>query len=252
MAFRDLILGRPRPARVREIDLPRRERYFPSPHDWRDEIIYFLLPDRFSDGREATRPMVDASSAAASRDAGFRFDRWAESGRERFQGGTIKGIQSKLEYLSALGVTTVWVGPVLKQRAHLDTFHGYAIQDFLDVDPRFGTRKDLVALVTAAHARGLRVILDVVFNHSGCNWLYADGRREKPYVGFPAFHAKGPWFDADGGTTGCACRRGRGRGRVAGGTAARRLLHPRRRRGLRRRSRRRARAVPPHRLLRPA
>jgi len=201
MAFRDLILGRPRPASVRAIDLPRRERFFPSPADWRDEIIYFLLPDRFSDGAEATRPMVDAAGAAAARDAAFRFDAWAGSGRERFQGGTIKGIQSKLEYLSTLGVTTVWVGPVLKQRAHLDTFHGYAIQDFLDVDPRFGTRTDLVALVDGAHARGMRVILDVVFNHSGCNWLYADGRREKPYVGFPAFHAKGPWFDADGGTT---------------------------------------------------
>lgn len=201
MAFRDLILGRPRPARVRGIDLPRRERYFPSPADWRDEVIYFLLPDRFSDGRESSRPMVDAESASASRDARFRFDLWARSGHDRFQGGTIKGIQSKLGYLAGLGVTTLWVGPVLKQRGHLDTFHGYAIQDFLDVDPRYGTRKDLVALVAAAHAKGMRVILDAVFNHSGCNWLYADGRREKPYVGFPAFHAKGPWFDADGGTT---------------------------------------------------
>jgi len=201
MAFRDFILGRPRPSRVRGVDLPRRERFFPSPADWRDEIIYFLLPDRFSDGREASRPMVDAAGAPAGRNAAFRFDDWARSGHERFQGGTIKGIQSKLEYLADLGVTTLWVGPVLKQRTHLDTFHGYGIQDFLDVDARFGTRKDLVALVSAAHANGLRVILDVVFNHSGCNWLYADGRREKPYVGFPAFHAKGPWFDGDGGTT---------------------------------------------------
>jgi len=201
MAFRDLILGRPRPARVREIDLPRREQFFPSPGDWRDEVIYFLLPDRFSDGREASRPAVDAAGAPGARAAGFRFDHWARSGHDRFQGGTIKGIQSKLDYLADLGVTTLWVGPVLKQRGHLDTFHGYAIQDFLDVDPRFGSRKDLVALVSAAHAQGLRVILDVVFNHSGCNWLYADGAREKPYVGFPAFHAKGVWFDRDGGTT---------------------------------------------------
>jgi glycosidase len=167
MAFRDLILGRPRPARVREIDLPRRQPLFPSPADWRDEVIYFLLPDRFSDGRESSRPAVDAAGAPGARDAAFRFDEWARSGRDRFQGGTIKGIQSKLGYLAGLGVTTLWVGPVLKQRGHLDTFHGYAIQDFLDVDPRFGTRKDLVALVSAAHTNGLRVILDVVFNHSG-------------------------------------------------------------------------------------
>ena len=201
MAFRDLILGRPRPAAVRGIDLPRRERSFPSPADWRDEIIYFLLPDRFSDGGEASRPLVDPADPAAGREAGFRFDAWAESGRSRFQGGTIKGIESKLSYLTGLGVTAVWLGPVLKQRAHLDTFHGYAIQDFLDVDPRFGTREDLVALVSAAHAQGLRVILDIVFNHSGCNWLYADGRRQPPYRAFPAFYGKGDWFDADGGTT---------------------------------------------------
>jgi glycosidase len=199
MAFRDEILGRPRPSSVRAIDLPRRERFFPSPSDWRDEVIYFLLPDRFSDGRESTRPLVDRANLPGGRAAGFRFDRWAESGHARFQGGTIKGIQSKLGYLAGLGVTTLWVGPVLKQRAHLDTFHGYATQDFLDVDPRFGTRQDLVALVEAAHAKGLRVILDAVFNHSGCNWLYASGQRQPPFVGFPAFHAKGEWFDGDGG-----------------------------------------------------
>jgi glycosidase len=200
MAFRDEVLGGPRPSSVRGLDLPRRERFFPSPADWRDEIIYFLLPDRFSDGRESSRSRVDRTNLAASRPDGFRFDEWAESGRSRFQGGTIKGIQSKLPYLSKLGVTTIWVGPVFKQRGHLDTFHGYAIQDFLDVDPRFGTRADLVALVDAAHAKGLRVILDVVFNHSGCNWLYSGGLREVPYLGFPAFHSKGDWFDAEGGT----------------------------------------------------
>ena len=53
-----------------------------------------------------------------------------------------------------------------------DTYHGYGIQNFLDADARFGTRKDLIQLVEAAHALGLLVILDVIFNHSGCNWLY--------------------------------------------------------------------------------
>ena len=59
---------------------------------------------------------------------------------------------------------------------HLDTYHGYAIQDFLEVDPRFGTRQDLVDLVDAAHAKGLRVILDIIFNHSGHNWDLRRGR----------------------------------------------------------------------------
>ncbi|MHC4144057.1 MAG: alpha-amylase family glycosyl hydrolase, partial [Planctomycetota bacterium] len=90
----------------------------------------------------------------------------------RWQGGTLKGVQSKLGYLKQLGVTALWLSPVLRQRGHLDTYHGYGIQDFLDVDPRFGSRQDLVELVAAAHSEGLRVILDVVFNHSGSNWLY--------------------------------------------------------------------------------
>ncbi|MES1254050.1 MAG: alpha-amylase family glycosyl hydrolase [Acidobacteriota bacterium] len=198
MPFRDVILGHVRPSSVRGIDLPRRTPSFPSPGDWRDEVIYFLLPDRFSDGQEHGRPRIDRHNLGASRPAGFRFDQWAESGGDRYQGGTIAGIASKLDYLHTLGVTTLWVGPVLKQRAHLNTFHGYAIQDFLDVDPRFGTREDLVALVDAAHAVGMRVILDIVFNHSGSNWLYANGQRQPPFLPFPQFYQKGDWFDGQG------------------------------------------------------
>ncbi|MEO6785949.1 MAG: alpha-amylase family glycosyl hydrolase, partial [Chthoniobacteraceae bacterium] len=162
-------------------------------------MIYFLLPDRFSDGQEATRPKLDRTNPAAARPPGFRFDQWAQSGGDRYQGGTIAGITSKLDYLRNLGVTTLWVGPVFKQRAHLNTFHGYAIQDFLEVDPRFGTRQDLVALVDAAHGKGLRVILDIVFNHSGSNWLYANGQRQPPFLPFPLFYPKGDWFDGNGG-----------------------------------------------------
>src|SRR5262249_10687494 len=124
--------------------------------------------------------------------------RWAQSGGERWQGGTINGIRSKLEYLEGLGVSTLWIGPVFKQRAHLNTFHGYAIQDFLEVDPRFGSRADLLALVDAAHAKGMRIVLDIIFNHSGCNWIYANGQRQPPFRPFPGFYQKGDWFDGLG------------------------------------------------------
>jgi glycosidase len=140
-------------------------------------VLYFLLVDRFSDGREDTRPLLDRHNLKAARPISpsgqpWRWDQWADSGVQRWQGGTIKGVQSKLGYLRQLGVTALWLSPVLKQRGHLNTYHGYGIQDFLDVDPRFGSRRDLNELVAAAHAEGLRVILDVVFNHSGSNWLY--------------------------------------------------------------------------------
>ena len=119
MAFRDDVLGRPRPDSLASFALPRRERFFPSPADWRDEVLYFLLPDRFSDAAEASRPLLDRSDLAAARPPSFRFDRWAQGGGERWQGGTLRGIVSKLDYLATLGVTCLWVGPVFKQRRHL-------------------------------------------------------------------------------------------------------------------------------------
>ena len=75
-------------------------------------------------------------------------------------------------YLANLGVTTLWIAPVFRQRVEGNDFHGYGVQDFLEVDSRFGTRADLVELVRAAHAIGMRVVLDIIFNHTGSNWLY--------------------------------------------------------------------------------
>jgi glycosidase len=197
MPFRDHVLGQPRPSSLASFALPRRERFFPSPADWRDEVLYFLLPDRFSDGGEAGRPALDRADLAAARPPTFRFDRWAQGGGERWQGGTLRGITSKIGYLKTLGATCLWVGPVFKQRRHLDTYHGYAIQDFLEVDPHFGSRRDLVEMVDAAHAQGLRVILDIIFNHSGHNWDYVAGVNP-PFRPWPSFHDKGPWIDAGG------------------------------------------------------
>ena len=197
--FRQTQLGGPRASSIRAVELPRRARYHPSPADWRDEIIYFLLPDRFSDGLEHTRPLLDPSRRDAARPAGFRWDRWAQSGGERWQGGTINGVASKVPYLVQLGVTTVWLGPVFKQRPPDNSYHGYAIHDFLDVDPRLGTRADLVELIDVAHGSGLRVILDVIFNHTGNNWVYEGDVDQPPYRPWPSFYARGRWRTGTGG-----------------------------------------------------
>src|SRR5581483_5766014 len=201
MSFAETMLQTKRPASVRAIELPRREQFYPSPTDWLNEIIYFLLPDRFSNGNEDAYPLLDRTSLttiAAARPQNFRWDQWAQSGGERWQGGTIAGITSKLDYFQALGITTLWVGPVFKQRGHLDTYHGYAIQDFLDVDPHFGSRQDLVTLVATAHQKGMRVLFDIVFNHSGHNWDYANGETDPVYKPWPNYYEKGPWLDANG------------------------------------------------------
>ncbi len=199
MTFVQTALAGGRPPSVRDVTLPRRVGAFPSPADWRDEVIYFLLPDRFSDGNE-TKPLpFELERRSEFRPPPFAVEGWAKSGGARFQGGTIRGITSKLAYIKGLGATTIWVGPTFKQRGHWDSYHGYAIQDFLDVDPRFGTRQDLVDLVAAAHAQGLRVILDIVFNHTGNNWVYADGQDKPPFRPWPGFYRRGAWRDGQGG-----------------------------------------------------
>jgi glycosidase len=189
MPFADTMLSQSRPRRVWDISLPRRQSYHPSQLDWRAEILYFLLVDRFADGQEDSRPMLDQDNLRGARPPSpdgqaWRWDRWAESGAERWQGGTLRGVRSKLGYLKKLGITTVWLSPIFKQRGHLDTYHGYGIQDFLEVDPRFGDRQDLVDLVAAAHEQDIRIILDIIFNHSGDNWLYpfdTPGGPETPF-----------------------------------------------------------------------
>jgi glycosidase len=167
--------------------------------EWRDQIFYQLLPDRFSDGREDERPMYDASQPDqyCAQDKA----KWMAAGN-RFTGGTLRGIRSKLDYLRELGITTLWVNPPWKQRADLETYHGYGIQNFLDIDPRFGTRQDLRDLVDAAHERGMYVILDVIYNHSGNNFFYRDEqtglpRETMPYRFSPPYPIHG-WRSATG------------------------------------------------------
>ncbi len=180
MSFADSVLQHARPSSLRRhLVLPRRVPGYPSPADWRDEVLYFLLVDRFSDGEEHTRPLLNRQDLPAARrrpnGAPWRWMSWATSGAERWQGGTLRGVRSKLGYLRRLGVTAIWLSPVFRQRGHLDSYHGYGVQDFLDVDPRFGDRRDLVELTAAAHEEGLRVVLDIIFNHSGPNWTYPPG-----------------------------------------------------------------------------
>jgi glycosidase len=153
--------------------LTKGKQFHPSPELWSDQAFYFLLVDRFSDGRETNYRDNDGKLIGSEGRGRFRSrldtnnavrtpgsaKTWREAG-DTFVGGTIIGLASKLGYLKRLGVTTVWVSPVFKQRAS-DTYsyHGYAIQNFLDIDPRFGTREDLQVFVRQAHERGIYVIL---------------------------------------------------------------------------------------------
>jgi glycosidase len=157
------------PTTIQDLNLEPRGRVFPSPVFWRDHIFYQIVPDRFSDGREAERPLFDPARPDQFRARDKRA--WMQAGLG-FNGGTLRGIRSKLDYLQGLGITGLWLNPVFKQRADLQTYHGYAIQNFLEVDPRFGTIQELRDLIDDAHDRGMLVILDIVIDHTGNNWFY--------------------------------------------------------------------------------
>jgi len=134
---------------------------FPSPADWRDQVIYFLMVDRFNnpDLPPVHSPFDDPSYYA-------------------FQGGKFSGIQQRLGYIKGLGVGAIWLSPVLKNLQFDDgSYHGYGIHDFLKAEPRFATIPDnaddeLRALVDAAHKAGLYVIFDIVLNHTGDVFAY--------------------------------------------------------------------------------
>lgn len=164
---------------AKELEFSPRGEVFPSPRDWRDVFIYFLLVDRFDNNDRRLRP-YDPASAPTGRDS--------EQGAV-FQGGNLQGIIRRLEYIRGLGANAIWLSPIFKNRREKqDSYHGYGIQDFLEVDPRFGTKEDLRELVRQAHARSMYVILDVIINHTGDNWAYPG---DFPYSFWKA--ARGPF-----------------------------------------------------------
>jgi glycosidase len=88
----------------------------------------------------------------------------------------LKGIVRRLDYIKNLGCTAIWLSPIFKNRQEKDdTYHGYGIQNFLEIDKRFGTLADLQELVKQAHVRDMYVVLDIIVNHTGDNWAYPGG-----------------------------------------------------------------------------
>ena len=133
---------------------------FPSPEDWRDLPIYFLMVDRFNNPT-----------------AGPRHAPFDDPGFADYQGGKFSGVQAQLPYIKALGAGAVWLSPVLKNLPFDPSYHGYGIHDFISAEPRFADNPakaddELRALVDAAHAQGLYVIFDIVLNHTGDVFAY--------------------------------------------------------------------------------
>ena len=124
------------------------------------DVLYMLMPDRFANGNpnnNAYKTMRDKT-----------IDRQAPSLRH---GGDLEGIRQHLNYFTELGVTALWFTPVLENDSPSDgkssSYHGYATTDYYRVDPRFGTNADYRRLADEAHSKGLKIVMDMIFNHCG-------------------------------------------------------------------------------------
>lgn len=154
-------------------DLVKDKKFTKSPIDWENQIIYFLLVDRFSDGKEEGYQMYDPETDYENIFTSEDSDQW-EIAANQWNGGTIKGVESKLKYLKELGITTIWLSPIFKQPTYSENYHGYGIQNFLEIDPHIGIKEDLIDLVQKAHSLDMYVILDVIINHCGDVFAYEE------------------------------------------------------------------------------
>ena len=158
--------------------------------EFRQETIYFIIVDRFNDGDSSNNPGFNPQLYDPTR------QQWG-----KYWGGDLQGIIDKLDYLKGLGVTALWISPLFEQVEELQfdraAMHGYWTKDFRRINPRFlGKDEDsslakctaLNRLITAAHDRGLKLILDIVCNHSSPDVnghkgeLYDDGLRSPIFI----------------------------------------------------------------------
>jgi glycosidase len=129
-----------------------------------EDLIYLIMPDRFSNGDPANDRVPGMRDQSLNRDTVFNR-----------HGGDLKGIQNHLDYLQNLGVTAIWLNPVIENDMPNRTEHGYAFTDHYTVDARIGGNKAYHELTTAIHQKGLKIIQDAVYNHTGIeHFLYRD------------------------------------------------------------------------------
>lgn len=137
------------------------------------DVLYLLMPDRFAQGDAVAATDLEYNDAP---------DRTQPSSRH---GGNLKGIADKLDYLDSLGITAIWSCPVLENDMPGGSYHGYATTDYYRIDPRFGTNADWQELIVQAHKRGIKVVMDMIFNHSGSNHPWMKDMPSKDWYNHP-------------------------------------------------------------------
>ncbi len=126
------------------------------------DVLYLIMPDRFANG--------DPTNDQLPMRMPYKVDRNDPNARH---GGDLKGISDHLDYLHNLGVTSIWLNPVLENDMDGGSYHGYATTNYYRVDPRFGSNDEYVKLIEDTHAKGMKVVMDMIFNHCGSDhpWM---------------------------------------------------------------------------------
>ena len=145
------------------------------------DVLYMLMPDRFASSGKYTEPKAAKKLSAELNN--YVVDRKQPSLRH---GGDLEGIRQHLDYFNELGVTALWFTPVLENNspdneAGYSTYHGYATTDYYRVDPRFGTNREYRQLADEAHAKGLKIVMDMIFNHCGFEHPWVKDRPSKDW-----------------------------------------------------------------------
>ena len=133
--------------------------------DWDEAVIYFAVTDRFYDGNTANNTVTDDGKQTTAYD---------KNNKLGLHGGDFAGLTAKLDYLEDLGVNTIWITPIVDNIDELvddenksSAYHGYWAEDFETLNPHLGTEEEFEALIDAAHAKGMKIMVDVVLNHAG-------------------------------------------------------------------------------------
>ncbi|MCD8500653.1 MAG: LPXTG cell wall anchor domain-containing protein [Bacillaceae bacterium] len=182
-----------------EVTVKARQFVGEADFDWDEAIIYFMLTDRFFNGDESNDDPY-----------GVGYDK---NDPGAYQGGDFKGITEKMDYLYELGINTIWINPIVENIVydvrHNDNphvtpyygYHGYWASNFDELNPHFGTMEDFHEMIDAAHDRGIKIMIDVVLNHSGYGLKAADAVHYGTIPHFPT-HEDRARFDGmlrDGG-----------------------------------------------------
>lgn len=164
--------------------LKQREKAGAERHGFTNEdVLYMLMPDRFASG-STDNDQIKGMNA-------YKNDRTQPSLRH---GGDLEGIRQHLDYFNQLGVTALWFTPVLENNSPdnngFSTYHGYATTDYYRVDPRFGTNEEYKRLTDEAHAKGLKIVMDMIFNHYGLEHPWVEDMPSKDWLNTPEWLEK--------------------------------------------------------------